>query len=94
MELNKLTILCKRLLEFELPHFLLGVSSGQFTPHNDSIQWEKLKSKAQNNQLSTPEIKELAIACKYEKVTLIFELLDELREKKREDFSSLFKDKS
>lgn len=56
----------------------------------------EIKSKAQNNQLSTPEIKELAIACKYEKVTLIFELLDELREreKKREDFSSLFKDKS
>ncbi len=78
MEPAKLNKLCSRLLEFELMPFLIGVSSGQITPNVDSSQWITLKRKAQNNQLSALELRELVVLSGYERLELVFELLDEL----------------
>ncbi len=80
MEPNKLTTLCSRLFEFELTPFLIGVSSGQITPESNFDEWPDLKNKAQNNQLSTQELRKLVMLCNYERLTLVFELLDELEQ--------------
>jgi hypothetical protein len=80
MEFSKLATLCSRLLEFEITPFLLGVSSGQITPVTHSEQWAELKNKAQNNQLSTDELKTLVLLCDYERLKLVFELLDSIDE--------------
>ncbi|OLQ95159.1 hypothetical protein BIY21_06825 [Vibrio ponticus] len=78
MESSKLTILCTRLLEFELTPFLIGVSSGQIAPESNSPKWAELKNKAQNNLLNPQELRELVTLCKYERLALVFELIDEL----------------
>lgn len=78
MDSRKLTALCSRLLEFELTPFIIGVSSGQITPKTSSSRWGELKNKAQNNQLAPEELRELAQICNYERLTLVFELIDEM----------------
>lgn len=78
MDSTKLTVLCSRLLDYELNPFIIGVSSGQITPKKSSSRWGELKNKAQNNQLAPEELRELAQICNYERLTLVFELIDEM----------------
>ncbi len=78
MESHKLNILCSRLLEFELNPFLIGVSSGQIAPERNSPKWSELKNKAQNNLLNPQELRELVALCNYDRLALVFELIDEL----------------
>ncbi|ELM0338900.1 hypothetical protein Q3051_001852 [Vibrio vulnificus] len=78
MKSSKLTALCSRLLEFELTPFIMGVSSGQIAPEVVSTKWAELKNKAQNNQLDPQELRELVTLCNYERLELVFELIDEL----------------
>ncbi|HAV6897835.1 TPA: hypothetical protein RQJ54_001521 [Vibrio vulnificus] len=78
MKSSKLTELCSRLLEFELTPFIMGVSSGQIAPEVASTKWMELKNKAQNNQLDPQDLRELVTLCNYERLELVFELIDEL----------------
>ncbi|MFA0415264.1 hypothetical protein AB4520_15920 [Vibrio renipiscarius] len=78
METSKLATLCSRLFEFEVNPFLIGVSSGQIVPGVKSPKWTALKNKAQNNQLNPQELRELVTLCNYERLALVFELIDEL----------------
>ncbi|HDY7978317.1 TPA: hypothetical protein ACGU9W_001032 [Vibrio vulnificus] len=78
MTYNKLVTLCSRLLEFELTPFLIGISSGQIAPKVNSPRWAELKNKAQNNQLDPQDLRELVALCNYERLELVFELIDEI----------------
>lgn len=80
MDAYKLSLISSRLFQYEVKPFLIGVSSGQIAPETDSGDWSMLKQKAQNNQVSDTELRTMVDMCNYEKLGLLYELMDELED--------------
>lgn len=78
MDAYKLSLIGSRLFQYEVKPFLIGVSSGQIAPETDSGDWNELKKKAQNNRVSDDELRSMVDMCGYEKLGLLYELMDEL----------------
>lgn len=78
MEAYKLSLIGSRLFQYELKPFLVGVSSGQIAPEQDSVDWVEFKRKAQNNQVSDMDLRAMVDMCGYEKLGLLYEFMDEL----------------
>ncbi|MFH6907915.1 hypothetical protein LGV68_05465 [Vibrio sp. LQ2] len=78
MDAYKLSLIGSRLFNYEVRPFLIGVSSGQITSEIDSEEWHDLKKKAQNNHVSDVELRKMVELCGYEKLGLLYELMDEL----------------
>lgn len=78
MDAYRLSLIGSRLFKYEVKPFLIGVSSGQIAPEAGSEHWNELKNKAQNNQVSDVELRTMVELCGYEKLGLLYELMDEL----------------
>lgn len=80
MDAYKLSLIGSRLFQYELKPFLIGVSSGQIAPEVECSDWNELKKKAQNNRVSDVDLRTMVDVCGYEKLGLLYELMDELEE--------------
>lgn len=80
MDSYKLSLITSRLFQYEVRPFLIGVSSGQIVPHIESECWVDLKKKAQNNQVTDRELREMVDICGYERLGVLYELMDSLDE--------------
>ncbi|GAL30176.1 hypothetical protein JCM19239_6809 [Vibrio variabilis] len=80
MDAYKLSLISTRLFQYEVKPFLIGVSSGQIVPNAEFQDWGELKKKAQNNQVTDSELRTMVDMCGYERLGLLYELMDELGE--------------
>ncbi|WP_063654582.1 hypothetical protein [Aliivibrio fischeri] len=80
MNTDKLRNIGIRLFNYEIDEFLIGVSSGKISPIKKENNWNELKRKVQCNQFSDVDVRTMVEICQYEPLTLVYELLDEVKE--------------
>ncbi len=79
MDSHKLSIIGSRLFNYEVDSFLIGVSSGQIAPPESTPEWLELKHKVQCNKASEKELRLMVDMCNYERLVIVYELMDELQ---------------